>query len=453
MLMAGARMMKLGLFHRHFGHHIAAWRHPAAPLDHQTSLRASIEIAATAERGLFDFLFEADSVTAQAGNDRVLHYMPRAARIEPLTMMSALAAATSQIGLVCTSTTTYDQPYFIARRFASLDLISGGRAGWNVVTSVNPAEAVNFGLDEAISKELRYRRAREFVEVVLGLWDSWDDDAFIRDRRSGRYFDPRGMHVLNHAGEHFRVRGPLNVPRSPQGRPVVVHAGSSEGGLQLAAETADVAFCVQKSLGELKVYGDDLRGRAVRYGREPDDIKVMPGLSFVVAPTRAEAEDKQAALDDLIVPETGLGILSTFLGYDVYDAPLDGPLPAPPAAIAASLQTRSRVLRDIAEREKLTVRQLYKRIAGGRGHNMVIGTPGDVADRMEEAFAAGAADGFNLMPALLPGSLGDFVELVVPELQRRKLFRTRYEGPTLREKLGLKWPARHAAHVTTEAAE
>jgi FMN-dependent oxidoreductase (nitrilotriacetate monooxygenase family) len=301
------------------------------------------------------------------------------------------------------------------------------------------AEAKNFGCDVHMQHDERYERAREFAHVVRGLWDSWDDDAFIRDKARGVFFDPAALHVLDHRGEHFRVRGPLNVARSPQGRPVMVQAGSSDAGKELAAETADVVFTAQQSLAEAKAFYADLKRRLPRYGRGPDDVKVMPGLFATVGCTEQEARDKYEELQQLIHPTVGLMLLSAFLGYDVSGLDPDGPLPElPPQVLATS---RARLLSDLARRESLTIRQLYMRMAGARGHRQIYGTPAQIADEMEAWFKEEAADGFNVMPPIEPASLDDFVALVIPELQRRGLFRTRYEGRTLRDRLGLRRPA------------
>ena len=332
----------------------------------------------------------------------------------------------------------------MARKFASLDHISGGRAGWNLVTSANGDEAFNFGLDAHVQHARRYERAREFAEVVLGLWDSWEDDAFPRDPTSGPFFDPARLPVLNHEGRHFRVRGPLNVPRSPQGRPVLVQAGSSEPGKALAAETAEAIFTAHQTLADAQAFYADVKGRLASYGRGPDEVKIMPGIFPVVGRTEQEAANKFGSLQELIHPEVGLGLLSKMIGHDLSGHPVDGPLPEVPESNAG--KSRADLLVALARREGLSIRQLYLRIAGARGHRQILGTPAQIADQLEEWFTAGAADGFNIMPPILPAGLDDFVELVIPELQRRGLFRTEYEGRTLRESLGLRRPANRFAH-------
>src|SRR5690606_26725101 len=364
----------------------------------------------------------------------------RASYFEPITLLSALAAVTEKIGLVATATTTFNEPYNVARKYASLDHLSHGRAGWNLVTSANEAEAYNFNFDHHMPHAQRYARAREFAEVVLGLWDSWEDDALVLDQKSGRFFDPAKLHRLDHHGENFKVRGPLNVPRTPQGRPILVQAGSSDAGMDLAAYCADVVFTAQPTLSDGQEFYSRLTALLPGYGLDADDLRIMPGLSPVVGRTKAEAEDKFDSLQNLIDPKVGLGMLSSMAGHDLSGYDVDGPFPDLPDNDTG--KGRLKVLKDTAQRENMTIRQLYTRIAGTRGHNLVIGTPTDIADQMEAWFSGGAADGFNIMPQMLPGSLVDFIDLVIPELQRRGLFRTAYEGSTLRENLGLKWPAR-----------
>ncbi len=434
--------MKLGMFYWPCGHHLAAWRHPEGVADSGANLPHLIELAKLAERGLFDMFFMADNVTFWRGDLDSMTRDSHGTWIEPFTLMCALAQHTRNIGLVCTATSTYDQPYLLARRFASLDLTSGGRAGWNLVTSANRAEADSFGFDAHPDKADRYRRGREFAHVVRGLWNSWEDDAFLRDKESGLYFDREKLHVLEHKGPNFRARGPINVPPSPQGEPVLVQAGASDDGRELAAETAEVIFGAQQTLEGAQAFYADVKARMAAYGRDPDGLKIMPGLLVCVAPTHEEAEAKYERLQDLIDPEVGMQLLSKRLDYDVTGFPIDGPLPDIPRNKVAS--TRVDLFVEIAHRENLTIRDLYRRIAGARGHMEIIGTPGEVVDLMEQWVAEKACDGFNIMPPVFPGSLVDFIEMVVPELQRRSLYRTEYEGSTLRGNLGLTrppWPA------------
>ncbi len=442
------RKMKLGMFMREAGHHIAAWRLPEAPPSPGNNLAHNVEIARLAERGLFDMLFWADSAGIWGGDKEALSRICRVAWIEPLTLLAAFAMATKHIGLVCTASTTYEQPFNLARRFASLDVMSGGRVGWNLVTSANQAEAQNFGRDSHMPKAERYRRAREFAEVVLGLWNSWDDDAFIEDKERGLFFDPDRLHVLDHQGEHFRVRGPLNVPRSAQGHPVMVQAGASEDGRELAAATAEVIFAATPTIEAGRAFYADMKARAARHGRDPDHLKIMPGVAALVGRTDDEAAESYARLQSLIHPQLGVRQLSNYVGYDLSSFPIDGPLPEIPTTDISN--SRVELLVDMAARDNLTIRQLYEAIAGGRGHFTIQGSPKRIADTLEEWFTTGAADGFNFLAPTLPGSLNDFVELVIPELQRRGLFRTEYEGTTLRENLGLPRPPDNAARNRSE---
>ena len=433
-----SKHIKLGMFYWPCGHHIAAWRHPDAVADSGANIAHLIALARLAERGLFDMFFMADTVTFWRGTLASMARDSYCAWIEPFTLMCTIAQHTRHLGLVCTSTSTYDQPYLLARRFASLDLVSGGRAGWNLVTSGNKYEAQGFGFAEHVDKATRYRRAREFAHVVRGLWNSWGDGALVREKDAGRYFDPERLAVLDHRGEFFRVRGPLNVPPSPQGEPVLVQAGASEDGRELAAATAEVVFGASQTLAHAKAFYSDLKGRMAAYGRDPDSLKIMPGLSVNVGRTRAEAEVKFAALQDLIVPQTGLELLSERLGYDLSGCDVNDPVPDIPVNDIGG--SRAEILLETARRKKLSIRDLYRHIAGARGHYQINGTPAEIADLMEQWVSEGACDGFNIMPPLFPASLADFVDLVVPELQRRGLVRTRYEATTLRDNLGLTRP-------------
>ena len=344
---------------------------------------------------------------------------------------------TQHLGLIATASTTYNEPYHVARKFASLDHLSGGRAGWNVVTSGNPDESMNFGLDHHLEHATRYRRAREFFDVVTGLWDSWADDAFIRDAETGIYFDPAKLHVLNHKGEFLKVRGPLNIARPVQGWPVIVQAGASEAGRQLAAETAEVIFGAGSNIANARTFYGDVKGRMRELGRDPDHLKVLPGAFVVVGESVAEAREKRARLDSLVHYDSAIASLSIALGHDTSRFDPEGPLPAIPES-NASRSGRERIV-ELAQREKLTVRQLAQRV-GGYGGLAFVGTPATIANQMEEWLLTEACDGFNVMFPYLPAGLDDFVDLVVPELQRRGLFRREYEGATLRENLGLPRP-------------
>jgi len=448
------KQMALGAFLYPTGHHAAAWRHPNAQADAGINFRHYAQIAQAAEAAKFDMLFLADSAGARGEDWGALarfstHYV---AQFEPLTLLAGLAAVTERIGLVATASTTYNEPYVLARKFASIDHISGGRAAWNLVTSANEAEAQNFGRDKLLDHEERYRRATEFLAVAQGLWDSWEDDAFIRDKESGVFFDPEKAYRLDHRGEFFGVRGPLNIPRSPQGWPVLVQAGSSEAGRELAGASAEVVFTAQQTLALAQVFYRDVKARAVAHGRSPDDVKIMPGIFPVVGRTEAEAKAKFDELQNLIHPDVALSILEHRLSIPLRHLPLDGPLPKD-IPITNAAQSRQALLLELAEREGLSILQLGLRVAGARGHWQVVGTPEQIVDVMEERFLNEGADGFNVMPPYLPGGLTDFIELVIPELRRRGLFRTEYEGRTLREHLGLKRPERrHKHHKATEDA-
>jgi len=428
------------------GHHEAAWRHPDTNPQQALTLRHYANLARIAERGKLDSLFLADGV-ALWGNVRYNSH----SRFEPLTLLSALAASTDRIGLIATASTTYNEPYHLARKFASLDHLSGGRAGWNIVTSAGEDEARNFNRAGRPDHELRYERATEFVEVVKRLWDSWDDDALVIDKESGIFADTDLIAPIDHVGQHFQVRGPLNTPRPVQGHPLLVQAGSSETGKEYAARYAEAVFTAQQTFEEGKAFYDDVKARAARYGRTPDEIKILPGISPIIGRTEAEAHEREALLNSLITPDYGVAQLSKLLDHDLRPYPLDGPLPDV-GTYTEGAQSRFDLVTGLARREKLTIRQLIERLAGGRGHRVFAGTPEQIADQIELWFAGGAADGFNIMPPTLPGGLTDFVDLVVPELQRRGLFRTEYTGTTLREHYGLARPTNQAIPAKEEAA-
>ncbi|MDH2327216.1 LLM class flavin-dependent oxidoreductase [Cereibacter sp. SYSU M97828] len=445
------RQIKLGAFLPGGGQHIAAWRHPDSPADGATNFDFHVQLARTAERGLFDAYFLADGLSAkfggiEGGNAKVVGF-------EPLTLFSALAPLTKHLGFIATGSTTYEEPYTVARKFASLDLISGGRAGWNVVTSTGDDAARNFNRDTQLPHAARYARAREHVDVVRQLWDSWEDDAFLRDKPSGRFFDRTKYHEIDHRGEHFQVLGPLNAPRPVQGHPVVVQAGSSEDGRQLAAETAEVIFTAHQTLASAQDFYSDIKDRAAKAGRNPDHVLIMPGIAPFVGRTEEEAQEKYARLTDLILPEDGIALLNTLTGgtLDLTGHPLDGPLP--PSPPTEGNKSRQVLIRQIADENGFTIRQLYQWIATARGHYTIVGSATQIADQLEDWFTLQAADGFNILPPWLPTALDDFVDLVVPELQRRGLFRTRYEGRTLRENLGLPRPENRWAVRLPHAAE
>ncbi len=435
--MTTPRQLRLGAFMRPVSIHTGAWRYPGSYPDANFNFAHLKRFAQTLERARFDAFFMADHLAVLNMPVDALKRSHTVTSFEPFTLLSALAGATEHIGLIATGSTTFDAPYHIARRFASLDHISGGRAGWNIVTTSNPDAALNFGLEEHMEHGERYARAREFYDVVTGLWDSFADDAFIRDAKSGIYFDPEKLHVLNHKGKYFSVRGPLNIARPVQGWPVIVQAGASDAGRQLAAETAEVVFAAGSSLANARRFYADVKGRMEKVGRNPDHLKILPGALVVVGDSIEEAREKRARLDSLVHYANAIASLSIALGHDASGFDPDGPLPEVPDT-NASKSGRERVI-ELAKRENLTVRQLAQRLGGYGGHAFV-GTPATIADQMEEWLVTRGSDGFNVMFPFLPAGLEDFVDRVVPELQRRGLFRREYEGKTLRENLGLPRP-------------
>jgi len=431
------RQLRLGAFMRPTTIHTGAWRYPGAFSDANFNLAHIRRFARTLERGRFDAFFMADHLAVLNMPVEALKRSHTVTSFDPLTLLPVLAVDTTHLGLIATASTTFEQPYLIARRFASLDHISAGRAGWNVVTTSNPDAALNFGMEEHMEHDERYARAREFVDVVTGLWDSWADDAFVRDVESGIFFDPEKLHVLNHKGRYLQVRGPLNVARPVQGWPVIVQAGASEPGRQLAAETAEVVFAAGGRLPDAQAFYADVKGRMDKLGRDRDHLKILPGAFVVVGETVEDAREKRARLDGLVYYESAIASLSIALGHDASCFDPDAPLPEIPET-NQSKSSRDRVVA-VAKRENLTVRQLAQRLGGYAGLAFV-GTPKTIADSMEEWLIGDGCDGFNVMFPYLPEGLDDFVDKVVPELQRRGLFRTEYEGTTLRENLGLPRP-------------
>ena len=426
------------------GNHGAGWRHPEAVPSTDMDFAWYVRMARTAERGKLDTIFFQDTaaIAGSGGLDGTSPYRPSAGRqvqLEPVSLIAALAAVTTHIGLVSTATTTYNEPYNLARRFATIDHISGGRAGWNLVTSQVEDEAGNFGLDRHVEHTRRYERAGEFYDVVAGLWDSWEADAFLHDKAANVYYDTDKLHFLRHQGEFFSVRGPLNVSRTPQGRPVVAQAGSSDIGRELAARSADLVFTAQSILSESQAFCADMRARAERYGRAPGDIKILPGFMPVVGRTDEEAREKFETLQSLIDDTLAMTSLARLCGdLDIYQYDPDGPLPPLPPSNAA--KARQALIVELARQENLSIRQVARHLGASSGHRLAHGSARTIADTMEEWLLAGAADGFNLLFPFFPGSLDDFVDLVVPELQRRGIFRTEYEGRTLRENLGVPVP-------------
>jgi FMN-dependent oxidoreductase (nitrilotriacetate monooxygenase family) len=426
------------------GSHAAGWRMPDAETGTAYQFKHSADIARLCEDAKMDSLFFADSnvlrtVDQIEKGDVAMEQQHQPARLEAPTLIAALAAVTSRIGLIATATTTYNEPYNVARRFATLDQISGGRTGWNLVTSQFENEAPNYGAEQHMEHDERYRRAQEFFDVASGLWDGWDEGALVEDKKNARYSDISKFHVLNHSGDYFKVKGPLNIPRSPQGRPIIAQAGASGPGRDLAARIADLVFVASSSRDETKAFRDDIRARAVDFGRSADDLKLLPGILPIVGRTQDEAREHYLQLQSLITDEQAImAIRRLGGGLDLSKYPLDGPLPDLPMTNGA--QGRQQILIDLARKENLTLRDLGKRFAESVGHNLVWGTPEHIADLMEDWFRNGACDGFCVLFPYYRRGVEDFVKLVIPELQRRGLFRTEYEGKTLRENLGLNQP-------------
>jgi alkanesulfonate monooxygenase len=435
--MSETRQLHLGAFMRPVSLHTGAWRYPGSYPDANFNFGHLKRFTQKLEAAKFDAFFMADHMAVLNMPIEALKRSHTVTSFEPFTLLSALAAVTERIGLVATGSTTFDAPYHIARRFASLDHLSNGRAGWNIVTTSNPDAALNFGMEEHMEHGERYRRAREFYDVVTGLWDSWADDAFIRDVESGIYSDPSKMHVLDHKGKYLAVRGPLNIARPVQGWPVIVQAGASDAGRQLAAETAEAVFTGQNNLAEAKEFYKDVKGRAAKAGRKPEHMKILPGCMFFVGSSLDEAREKRALVDSKVHYANAIASLSIALGHDASKFDPDGPLPEIPES-NASKSARDRTIA-LAKRENLTVRQLAQRL-GGFGGLAMLGTPKMIADQMEEWLVEQGSDGFTVQFPFLPQGLDDFCDLVVPELQKRGLFRREYEGTTLREHLGLPRP-------------
>jgi len=431
------------------GHHEASWRLPESNPFANTSVEHYRELAQIAERGKFDSIFFADSPVLFGDVGR-----RPAGSLEPTVLLTAIAAATSRIGLIATASTTYNEPFNLARRFASVDHVSGGRAGWNVVTTAGPEAAKNFNLADQPAHAERYDRAAEFLDVAYKLWDSWQDDAAIADKDAGVWGLNERVVPIDHVGRHFQVRGPLNLPRSPQGHPLIVQAGSSEDGKGLAARYAEAVFTAQQTLQDAQDFYRDLKARTAALGRDPDTIKILPGIVPVIGGTEEEAFRLERQLDELIRPEYARLQLARTLRVKPEDLPLDQQLPddLPDEDEIEGAKSRYTLIVTLARREKLTVRELIGRLGGGRGHRTFSGTPEQVADAIQDWFDADAADGFNIMPAVLPSGLAAFVDEVVPILQKRGLFRSEYTGTTLREHYGLARPAGRTASLEEATA-
>ncbi|MEZ2604502.1 LLM class flavin-dependent oxidoreductase [Kluyvera intermedia] len=431
---SSSSMMKLGAFWYPTGYHIAAWRHPDVPANAGINIEHCMAFARQAEQATFDFIFLADSLAVKGDDWQALSKGAHryVGQFEPLTLLSALSAVTTRIGLVASATTTYNSPYTLARQFASLAHLSQGRAGWNLITSQNPFEAGNYGLENHPDHADRYQRAEEFCDVVKGLWHSWDDAAFCYDKKNGQFFNVDGLHILNHRGENFRVKGPLNIPACPGGDPIIVQAGASDAGRRLAARTSEVIFSAQHDFSCAQVFYQDIHQRAALAGRPAP--KIMTGLFPFVGQSIQEAEEKYARLQSLIDDSVGLSLLQVQLGgVDLSSYSMDAPLPPLPEGNAS--HSRRQLLQELAGRQDYTLRQLCQHVAGARGHWQLVGTAAQIADEMEYWFRQRATDGFNIMAPWLPGGFDDFTRWVVPELRRRGLFREEYTGITLREHL------------------
>ncbi len=431
------KQLCLGAFMRPVSIHTAAWRFPGGSPDANFNLKTIVSLAKKLEAAKFDAFFMADHLAVLNMPMDALKRSATVTSFDPLTLLPAIAMVTNHLGLIATASTTFESPYLIARRFASLDHISDGRAGWNIVTTSNPDAAKNFGMDDQMPHAQRYARAREFFDVVTGLWDSWADDAFVRDVEKGIFFDPNRLHILDHEGEYLKVRGPLNIARPIQGWPLIVQAGASDAGRQLAAETAEMVFSSARNIPDAQEYFQDIKSRAENAGRNPDHLKILPGALVIVGETESEAREKRDLLDSLVHYDSGIASLSIALGHDASKFDPDAPLPNVPET-EASKSGQARV-KSLAQAENLTVRQLAGRFGGYAG-NAFVGTPKSIADQMEAWIDEEASDGFNIMMPYLPMGLDDVCEKVVPELQRRGRFRTEYSGRTLRENLGVPRP-------------
>ncbi|NDZ94257.1 LLM class flavin-dependent oxidoreductase [Streptomyces sp. SID6673] len=434
------RQLHLNAFIYQAGHHEAAWRHPLTQPERVFDADYYQQIAKTAEAAKFDGIFFADGPALRSE----ARYNA-AGRLEPIALLSSVAAATDRIGLIATASTTYYEPYNLARLFSTLDFLSRGRAGWNIVTTSSEAAAENFGLPAHPDPSIRYERAREFVDATVRLWDSWEDDAVVLDRDTGLYADTDKIHRAEFVGKHLQVRGPFNAPRSPQGHPVLVQAGASNDGRAFAAQYAEAIFTAHQTLDHAQAFYSDIRSRAKALGRNPDHVKILPGISPFIADTERGARELEQEFNELTVPAYGLFQLRGITQVDLSEIDLDAPVPedifGDAGDVTDNKRSRKQVVAGIVAREKPTVRQLLHRLAGARGHRVVAGTPEQIADTIEEWFTSGAADGFNVMPPYYPGGLEVFTDTVVPLLRDRGIFRTEYTGTTLREHLGLPRPA------------
>lgn len=432
--------MKLGAFIHLPGHHLVGWRHPQTEIKRMLKLSYLTELAQLAERAKFDNIFLADNF-----GEPIQEQVPSGLKLDPVIILAALSAVTENIGLVATYTTTYNEPFQVARKLAAIDHLSNGRAAWNLVTSNNQAESLLFGKEQHLRHDLRYERAGEFVEILKRLWFSIDEEALVLDKENAKFYNLDKVNFVQYEGDHFQIKGALDAPSTPQGHPVIVQAGSSMDGRELAAKHAEVVFTAWNNLEEAQAYYKDVKGRLSKYGRQPEDLVIMPGTSIIVGETEKEAKEKHEQLKNYITPEIGLYYLSRYdiTGLDLMDRDLDDPIPDFFSHPTDDTNPRSRanVIRTlIKQRELKTLRDLCEAVAGARGHRELVGTPIQIADEMQKWFENGAADGYNVMAPTFPQGLTDIIEMVIPELQNRGLFRTEYEGTTLRENLGLKRP-------------
>ncbi|MFI6048290.1 LLM class flavin-dependent oxidoreductase [Nocardia sp. NPDC051321] len=442
--MSTPRQLSLNAFIYPGGHHEAAWRHPDSQPDRIYDVDYYQEIGRTAEAAKLDAVFFADGPALRTN---VKHNA--GSGLEPITLLTAIATATTHLGLIATASTTYYEPYNLARLFSTLDHLSRGRAGWNIVTTGTDLAAANFGLDKHPDHAERYARAREFVDAVVALWDSWEDDAILLDQASGVYADPNKIHPIDFVGEHLRVRGPFNAPRTPQGYPVLVQAGASNEGRSFAGRYAEAIFTAHQRLEDAQAFYADIKAQAQGFGRNPEHVKILPGISPFIGDTEAAAKRLEREFNELTVPEYGLTQLENIVGKSLRHLRLDETVPVDlfddAGDVTDNARSRLQVVAGIVQRERPTVRGLLHKLAGARGHRVFAGTPEQVADTIEEWFRSGAADGFNVMPPYYPGGLEVFAETVVPILQERGLFRTEYTGTTLRDHFGLPRPAGRSA--------
>ena len=434
------KMLRLALF-LFPGYHFGAWRLPDAIPEIDLGIEHYVRAAQIAEEGKMDAIFFEDQAAVPRSNNILRGDIygaasPRGIHFDPMMLLPALAMATKHLGLAATSTTTFNDPYNLARRFSSIDFISNGRAGWNLVTSFNENEAQNFGLDAHVDHAARYERASEFIDVVNGLWEGWEKGAIIRNKENGIYFDVTKMHFLQHDGKFFKVRGPLTMDRSPQVRPVIFQAGASEPGRELAARTADAIFTLQTGISGSRSFREDIRARAARIGRDPDKIKVLPGITPFVGKTDQEAQDSRERMRDLIPEDLAVGwLMQNAGGLDFRNFDLNGPMPDLPETNAG--KSHRDAIMTVARRDNLSILQTARYFGGEGNHLKMVGSPATIADKMQEWLEGGACDGFLVVPTYFPTGVEDFVRLVIPELQRRGIFRKEYSGQTLRENLGV----------------